>query len=218
MALKTILERIASFRYLEVPKALYSDEAVTFVYGDIRGETDACWLVDCSQVLGPPAKTEEIESIEKQLGLPVPEQYKEFLRIADGAKLFAVSTPWLEPEFPDAVHVRHSIFGCRELVLANRELASTFRGFYANDPEYEKCQQVNYIAFCDADDGNYQAMLLEPPSDRRIFLLFHELFYRPYTDADSEFCYTIANSLEGWLELILRTGGWGGRGALTSGL
>ena len=90
-----------------------------------------------------------------------------------------------------------------------------FRNVYSNEWEFRECRQLNYLAVCDADDGNYQSLLLRPEFDQRVFLLFHELFYRPLSENDREFNYTIAESLSAWLALIAAvTGGWAGRGAV----
>jgi hypothetical protein len=38
----------------------------------------------------------------------------------------------------------------------------------------------NYIAFYDAKDGNYQAILLEGPECGKVFMLHHEHYYCPH--------------------------------------
>ena len=139
---------------------------------------------------------EAVASAEEQLGLVIPAQYKALLKVTDGARLFCIRTPWLDSDFPESAHVWYRLFSCEELVRVNRELVQVFRRVYSDDSEFRECRQLNYLAFCDADDGNYQAMLARPDCDRRVFLLFHELFYRPYSDADSEFNYTIAQIAE----------------------
>jgi hypothetical protein len=218
MPVKTILDRLVLVRNLEVPKSCLSNEQVVLLSDAIAGETQTSWLIECSHALNPPATVESIESAEKDLGFPIPEQYRRFLEVADGAELFVVPTPWLGPEFQSPAHVWYRLFGCRKLTEVNLELFRAFRDVYSDDPELRDCHRLNYLAFCDADDSNYEAMLVQEGMDRRVFLLFHELFYRPYSDVDRDFYYSIADSLEDWLDLIIRTRGWGGRGPLTGSL
>ena len=216
--MKESLDRIASLEYFEVPKSLHGLEKVQFVYGEVAGETEGSWLVKCSHTFTAPAGEGAVASAEQQLGFEIPTQYKALLKVTDGAKLFCVRTPWLDSDFPGSVHVWYRLFSCQELVQVNRELFQVFRRVYSDDREFQECRQLNYLAVCEANDGNYQAVLLRPERDRRVFLLFHELFYRPYDERDSKFNYTIAQSLSGWLDLIAASGGWAGRGTLTGGL
>jgi SMI1 / KNR4 family (SUKH-1) len=216
--MKDVLESIKEFGSLAIPKEAHSLHNVESVFGPILGETDRAWLVRCSHTYYAPATESEIQETEKELGFPIPSEYKEFLKITNGARLFCVPRRWLHDTFPNAMHVRFDVFGCARLAKAYKSLFKVFREVYADDPEYRSCAHLNYMAFCDAEDGNFQALLLDEKQNKQVFMLFHELFYRPYSEADADLYYKISDSLESWLKLIYETGGWGGRGVLTSGL
>ena len=87
-----------------------------------------------------------------------------------------------------------------------------------DDVDFRNVQRLNYLAICDATDNNYQAILLEGLERGTVFFLNHEYFGRPYTERDSDLYYTLASSVEAWFELIVESGGWGGRGEMTGGL
>ena len=216
--MKSVLDKIKGMGTLAIPKSIHTLENVEFVFGPIAGETKDAWLVQCSHAFHPPASLLEIREAEQQLGFPFPSQYRDLLQITNGARLFCVPRKWLEQTSPGAMHIRFELYGCNELVRMNKRIRETFLGAYADDPEYKECRQLNYMAFCNAEDGNFQSLLLEDVLNSQIFLLFHEFSYRPYDMRDAEFCYRISDSLTSWLELIQSSGGWEGRGVLTSGL
>jgi hypothetical protein len=213
MSIAKLLADLIDIKELAIPKRQRTHEQVTFAYGeptDSRGQ----WLVHCSHRLRKPASTREIRQAEGKLGFRLPREYVRFLKVTNGAKLFCIPMRY----DPKEIHTRHHLFGTRELVSMNRKLFRIFRECYKDDPEYCNVNAVNYLAFCDAYDGNYQSFLLEEQGRGKVFLLFREFLYRPYARGDAYFCYTIAPSFEEWLKLILQTRGWGGRGVLTSGL
>ena len=80
------------------------------------------------------------------------------------------------------------------------------------DPAYRNIHTLNYVAFCNAHDGNYLAILREGPEQGKVFFLDHEYEFFPYDESTIEAYYTIAESLEAWLELVAKTKGWGGFG------
>jgi hypothetical protein len=213
-----VIEAILQLRVLEVPRDLFTRKDVKFVFGEQVEEGGRSWLIPCTHVTSEPADEQDIDYAEQELGFAVPDQYKRFLRITNGAKLFCAEQKWLLADFPGSMHIRYNLFGCRELVAMNQQLLKTFRASYKDDPEYSETNGLNYVAFCDAADGNYQAMLLDQQVSKEVFFLFHELLYRPYSTLDSEFCYSISPSLESWFRLLLETGGWAGRGLQFGGL
>jgi hypothetical protein len=208
----TLLKRILNEDRLAIPKEEYDEELIAAQFGTIDGETEDAWLVACSHRIKPPATFEQIRDAEARLGFRIPDDYRQFLAITDGANLFAAPGP----SFPDPSiknpYVRFALFGCEDLVRMNAILLWQFREVYSVEAEFEAATQLNYLAFCDAGDADFQA-LLRDANDHRVFLLFHEFTYRPYSLRDTEWYYDIAPSLESWFELILRTGGWGGRGS-----
>jgi hypothetical protein len=217
--MKDLLHQLEQTTYLAIPKSIHRLDHIEAVFGAVAGETNESWLVPCSHVFNPPATVEQIEAAERRLGLSFPDEYKRFLTIANGAKLFIVRRRWIQESFPGSDSVRHYLFGCDELVRLNNKLLATFLANYAGDPEYKQTTAVNYLAFCNAEDGNYQAFHLESAvRTKPVFLLFHELLYRPYSVLDSEFYYTISESMTSWLELVLQSGGWEGRGSQVGGL
>jgi len=215
--MRDILGSINAMSRLEIPKARRSLEDVQSEYGPIAEETRKSWLVPCSHTFFPAAPTASIEHTESELGFAIPSAYKQLLGITNGAKLFCVKQKWSEDISPGALDIRYHLFGCDELVEVNTGLLASFRKFYAKDPEYKDCHQLNYLAFCDAD-GDYQSLLLDEPKDPQVFLLCHEFAYRPYDVRDADLNYKLADSLRSWLELICKSGGWEGRGMQTGDL
>lgn len=191
---------------------LYDKADLLQSFGQIVGETEREWLVPCWHVLNPPAALAEIDEAQKQLGYEFPEQVDQFLRAANGARLYSLTPLWLLDAFPNAKYQRYHIFGTTELIQVNQESLETFRHFARLDPAYRDMHTLNYVAFCDAYDGNHLAILLQGPERGKIFFLDHEYEFFPYDDSTLEAYYTVAESLEAWLELLVRTKGWGGFG------
>ena len=80
-----------------------------------------------SHFLNPPATAEKIKRAELALGLPIPESYREVLRIFNGGKLFAVPQVWLQDTFPNVSHDHYHLLGTEELVERNLLLFANFR-------------------------------------------------------------------------------------------
>jgi hypothetical protein len=209
------LADICKAQEMAIPKDKHTGAQVTSIYGTPMGETQDCWLVRCSHSLNKPASVAEIAQAEEALGLLIPQEYQNFITIANGAELFSV--PVVCEEFPQP-HIRYRLFGTKDLVDYNVRFLQRFRAHFADDPKYKEARSLNYLAICDAYDGNYQAVLLEGRKAGIVFLLFRESLRVPYDETEAEFYYTIADSFEQWLELIHKTKGWGGRGRLTAGL
>jgi len=179
-------------------------------------ETEVAWIVSCRHILKPPAKPAEIVWTETELGYELPEELDEFLSITNGAQLYKVPGAWI-PDWvrqaePEAGYVRYHLFSTLELIKINREMLETFRHFARLDPAYRNIHTLNYVAFCNAHDGNYLAILREGPEQGKVFFLDHEYEFFPYDESTIEAYYTIAESLEAWLELVAKTKGWGGFG------
>jgi len=191
---------------------LYDRDDLLKSFGQIAGETEEEWLIPCWHILNPPATCVEIEMAQEQLGYKLPEELHQFLQIANGARLYCLTPLWLLDTFPNAQYQRYHIFSTLELVKINREMLETFRHFARLDPAYRNIHTLNYVAFCDAHDGNYLAILREGPEQGKVFFLDHEYEFFPHDESTIEAYYTVAESLEAWLELVAKTKGWGGFG------
>ena len=191
---------------------LYDRDDLLKSFGQIAGETEEEWLIPCWHILNPPATRVEIEMAQEQLGYKLPEELHQFLQIANGARLYCLTPLWLLDTFPNAQYQRYHIFSTLELVKINREMLETFRHFARLDPAYRNIHTLNYVAFCDAHDGNYLAILREGPEQGKVFFLDHEYEFFPHDESTIEAYYTVAESLEAWLELVAKTKGWGGFG------
>ena len=172
-------------------------------------------MVPCYHSLNKPASAQQISKTEKSLGRSIPDEYKRFLTLANGGKLFIAPR---NRSSGGAPHERYRLFSCEDLTRVNAFLLTTFQEAYADDPELGD-GQLNYVAFCDAADDNYQAIVTAAgPRTNSVFLLLSELQSRPYSELDRDLYYTISGSLESWFRIILQTGGWGGRGPQSGGL
>lgn len=211
--MQELLERISRIECLSVPKGHYDRDRATRRFGNIASESSTCWSVPCSHLFKAPASREQIDTAESQLGFRVPDSYKCFLSMSDGAELFRRPVPSLVQSAPTLWIPRFSLFGCDELVRVNKLLFERFRFHYADDPEFKGTSTLNYIAFCDADNNNYQALYTSrATNDSFVFLLFRELLCRPYSDLDKDYYQVISDSFNSWLTLVAASGGWQGRG------
>jgi len=113
------------------------------------------------------------------------------------------------------------LFGTQELVDRNRWMLDQFLDcrelMFGDDPEFCDVFRLNYLAFCDVRDWNYNAFLVDPPQPEIIFFLHHGYFYRPYSDLDADLYFTVAHSFEEWLQQLI-DGGGEGEGRLSRGL
>jgi hypothetical protein len=179
--------------------------------GKIDAETEHEWLIPCWHILNPPAALAEINEAQTKLGYKFPEELVHFLQLADGARLYCLSRPRWINTFPSALYQRYRIFSATELVELNQDLLNRFRHTYENDPAF-RGKSLNYVAFCDAHNDNYLAILLRGRGKGKVFFLDHEYLYLPYGRLSADSYYTIANSLKEWLELVVTTRGWAGFG------
>jgi hypothetical protein len=185
---------------------------LTFTFGNAIVEGEDAWLIPCKHTLFPPALREQIIAVEESLGSELPRDYVNFLRITNGAELYVASLAWKPSWSSQENYVEYLIYSTEQLVALNRNLLQDFRAMLGNDPDFRSVQKLNYIAFCDAHDGNYLAILLEGARRGNIFFLDKEYMFRPYSEIDANLYYTIAQSFEGWLKLVAETKGTGGPG------
>ena len=212
MSIEKRLYEMLQQNALGVPKDKYSRERITRVVGEILSETANTWFVPCTHSPSPQATTEQIHSVEQALGFVLPQDLHHLWLQMDGGKFYIVPRMWLRDTFPEARHVRYHIFSTLELVTINQNLLKDFRAMLGNDPDFRDLHTLNYVAFCDAHDGNYLAILREGPEQGKVFFLDHEYLFRPYSERDADLYYTVAESLKAWLELVAKTKGWGGFG------
>jgi hypothetical protein len=215
MSLSDAYRRVLDTKELAMPKAIYERSDVdVFVAGDVIPGTEQCWLVPCGHIINAPATAEQVAGMEKEIGLKVPEQLSQFLLLSNGAKLFCVYSVWDGIPLPNPSLMRYPVFNTSEIAELSKELWDNFQGALGDDPDFRHFTRLNYIAFCDAHDGNYLAILVEEPYVGQIFFLNHELLFRPFSEHefDREFSPIIAPSFTAWLELLADTNGWNGFG------
>ena len=188
---------------LAIPKKIYERSYVIDLAGTITGETPQDWLVPCHHIVNPPAAPGQITRIKEVLKLEVPIQLRQFLELSNGAKLYSLLGSSI---------ARYELFNTDEIINVNAELWENFRGLLGNDRDFKDVSRLNYLAFCDALDGNYIAIILDGPHQGEIFFLLHELCYRPFSEDDLEFYPIIASSFANWLKLLIETKGSGGFG------
>jgi len=210
--INTYLKAILEQQVLVCPKRMHTREGLIFTFGDVLIETEDAWLVPCTHTTYSPALPEDIRAIEQSLGFALPESLHHFLQLTNGAQLYVAPLAWKPSWSTKGDYIHYHIFSTLELVKINREMLETFRHFARLDPSYRNIHTLNYVAFCDAHDGNYLAILREGPEQGKVFFLDHEYEFFPYDESTIEAYYTIAESLEAWLELVAKTKGWGGFG------
>jgi hypothetical protein len=200
MSIDNVLREILAVQQFAFPKDPDPEQdKVTF--GDLLENDGPMWKVKCSHRCNPPASETKIRDAEQQLGFVLPAELDTFLRAADGAELFVV--PRLEFDTP---FVGYRMLGTEDLVALHNQALDSFRYVFSTDPYYQH-RRVNYIAFCDVNDGNYLAILLEGPGKDKVFFLDREGCFRPYTERNVVMYYTVADSLEEWFALLRDTGG-----------
>jgi hypothetical protein len=218
MPVQSVLSEILAMHRLTVPKKDVTLQTITSVFAEDYLEIDDGWSLRCYHERNAPVSDEEIRELERALSIKVPQGYQEFLQMSNGARLFIVSRKGKHEVFPGSRHIRYNLFGASELVEINRKLFGEFRTFLGTDPAYKDMLKSNYLAFCDVADGNFLSILLEGRARGRVFFMNHEYYYCPYSEAVSDLNYTLAQSFEDWLKLLIQTGGWGGRGHMVGGL
>jgi len=210
--INTYLKAILEQQVLVCPKRMHTREGLIFTFGDVLIETEDAWLVPCTHTTYAPALPEDIRAIEQSLGFALPESLHHFLQLTNGAQLYVAPLAWKPSWSTKGDYIHYHIFSTLELVKINREMLETFRHFARLDPAYRNIHTLNYVAFCDAHDGNYLAILREGPEQGKVFFLDHEYEFFPHDESTIEAYYTVAESLEAWLELVVKTKGWGGFG------
>jgi len=170
-----------------------------------REDTEFCYL-HCTHRLYQATSAPELANLEKSLETQLPFHLKQLLQTTNGAEFF-ITPNW---GFPDERVVRYHVFNTEEILRTNRELLKQFRSMLGDDPDFQDVHSLNYVAFCDAHDDNYLAILLDKQMYGSVFFLNNEYLYRPYTEQDSDLYYTVAGSLEEWFGRLLLSSGWDG--------
>jgi len=217
--LKEALEQILKQEAVFIPRGEVSEEYVRLILqSSVVREMAEGWWVECRHRLRTPASEGAIQAAEAALGHHLPEALQDLLKITDGARLYEIPgawvPDWVREQDPEASLVLYHLFSTSELVAVNRKLFCLFRDVLGDDPDFRHVEQLNYVAFCDAHDGNYLAILLEGPEAGKVFLLHHEYWYRPYGEREVDLYYTVAKSLEEWLWQVTVSEWWVGFEAL----
>jgi hypothetical protein len=219
MSIKSVLEDLLAVRSLSIPKpevhwAGRNLEWMNRVFANGFRQTDTTWEVACMHLLSPPASEGDIANVAESLEISVPSDLREFWQISNGAELFVAMCRGEEACIRDSMSpgssriVRYKLSGTSDIIRLNRDLFRIFKECYPDC----KDMKLNYIAFCEAMDGNYQSMLLEQPGLGKVFMLHHEHIYCPHDEKHCILNDTLAESLEAWFRLLIDTGGFGGRG------
>lgn len=213
MSIQRLLTDIFAMENLSFPKGNeWDQEQQRQIFGDALDDRGDTLSVKCSHRCNSPATELAIQQAERDLGSSLPVQLQEFFLATNGAHLFVVP----RSELFDTPLVLYRILTTEEVVSHHNNIFSTFRGALGFDPEFRDARKLNYLPFCDVNDGNYLAFHLGGPHQGKIFFLDSGLCYRPYDQRDSDMYYTLANSLEDWLQKVRDTGGLGGQ-SMTQG-
>lgn len=218
MSIASKLQALLEQKILAVSWQDYSPEQIARVTGDLPETLGDRWLVPCRHQLSPPATRSELQETERAMCITLPENLRQFLELSNGARLYIVSVYWLRSG-PDIVeHTRYHILSASELIQVNYGLLKCFREVLGNDADFASMDRLNYLAFCDAHNGNYLAIIMEGPEAGKVFFLDHEGFFRPYSELDTDIYYMVAPSFEEWLDLVIEEHGWRGFGEDVPGI
>lgn len=201
------LREIMRQSYYGIPKSRYTHDEVVDMFGisAINGDS-VYWFIPYRHQIFSGANDDDITQTEQSLKITLPLELKELLQISDGIWLYMLNLSW----FTHGPYIKYRIFSSSELARVNHELLDNFRQMLGEDPDFREISMLNYIAFCDAHDGNYLAIILDGMKQGYIFFLDHEYLFRPYSERDADLYYTVAPSLEEWLRILAHTYGWGG--------
>src|SRR5262249_7195299 len=163
----------SKIRSFSIPKRKWDLKNLQEYFGDQFEESHDAWLIPCKHRLNRPATRGESAKAEKALGVRFPASLCELLRQTDGAQRFIVSLPGLGSSARRRRQVYFKMFGASEIVEVNSRLWENFRSIFADDPTVNPTEPLNYVAFCDAGNANYQALHLEGQRRGKVFLLQH---------------------------------------------
>jgi len=206
MSIDTALCDLLAVETYSFPKSADPQEEKA-AFGDLLEDKGATWRLKCSHRLNPPASECAIQHAEHELGFVLPGELHTLLRATNGADLFV--SPSIGFDTPLAAH---KVLNTDELIARNKYALDCFRYSFATDPDYKEVRRLNYVVFCDVNNGNYAAIVLEGSAKDRVFFLDREGCFRPYSPRDADMYYTLADSLEGWLALLRDTEGCAGTG------
>lgn len=198
--------------FLAAPENECSAEWLMTFVGEVPPKAADKWLIPCVHEANPPATDVQLDELEQALSVTLPEDLRTFLQLADGARLYC--TPGVPPRVrtKGAKSVGYRIFSTAGILETNQALLRQFRILLGDDVDFREIERLNYLAFCDARNDNYLAILLEGPGSGSVFFLHHDYQFRPYSALDADLYYTIAPSFGAWLELLATSGGWRGFG------
>lgn len=206
--LRSYLEEIQKQKVLICPKEEHTRAGLIATFGDVLIETPGAWLIPCFHKLYPSASRVEIDELEHAIEKELPTDLRAFLLLANGAKLYIAPRAWAPSWSTETSYIEYQLYNSAELIQLNKQLADDFRSMLGEDPEFEQVSTLNYLAFCDAHDGNYLALVMEGPQKGKVFFLDKEYSFRPYRDQDLYF--TVAQTLDSWFERVAKSKGLSG--------
>jgi len=210
--LNMYLHAIVNQTYITCPKEKYTYQGLTFTFGNTVIDMEDRWLIPCTHKLFAPASSEQMAAVEEIIGYELPEDFREFLQMTNGAQLYVAPLGWKPSWSQRENFIEYLIYSSEELITLNRTLLQDFRIMLGKDPDFQEIHKLNYLAFCDAHDGNYLAILLEGPFRGMIFYLDKEYLFRPYSEIEADFYYIVTQSFGRWMRLVADTKGTGGFG------
>lgn len=199
-------------RHLLVPRERYSEEILLDHFAlDPHVSTSTHWAISCVHTFSPAATDIQIKNLENHFGQNFPQELQVLLSITDGAELFRVE--YKGSALGNYWVARYRLLSSSELMRVNAEILDTFQSDNENYPEFKAVNSLNYLAFCDVGDGNYLAINTTEEVKPCVFFLDHEYAYYPYGIEFTHDAYSyVADSIDDWLELLVKTGGWDAMG------
>lgn len=167
-----LISQLTQIRSLKIPKTEITEEEIG-QFRHLIKEDSQSWYYPCTHNTNPPISQEILNKAEERLLHTLPSELRALLEISDGGSFFIVPKFW----FPDEIHVEYHLFSATEIAGLNEELFQRFRELLGDDPDFKDSHVRNYLAFCDAHDGNYLAISLDEQSYGRVFFLFNEYLY-----------------------------------------
>jgi hypothetical protein len=206
-----VAEKLLQIKNIEQFAFPKTREMPRFLVSNLH-ETNEWVYLPCTQVFHfPPDTDANIQVVSDRIGHNFPEQLKEIYRYSNGANLFELRFPFQQESWGEYQHTHYHILNLKEIRKVNHELVEVYRDFAEDELNVpRKNISINYIAFCDVNDGNYLAISLE---DEHVFFLDHEYeFYPVGHEATIEAYHFVAATIEDWLDRLIVTNGWDGAG------
>lgn len=201
------MERIQQCKWYAVSKHLHPNPEIFIeAYGkgvEVFDHGDN-WLISCESQTHPGASWSDIDRLEQVYRASLPDDYRHFLSLTNGADLFIhPQSRWPPVSECTILSTEKNLSMSCDFYSTAIESLNFGRAF----DDFLSDVDLHYVPIADVLDGNFIALSVHPENLMTIFYLDRESGYMPYIPGGRRYPKVFADTFSEWLYKVLDTHG-----------